>query len=311
MNKSEFYISSSNGSNQLHCVEWKPEGEPRAVVQISHGMVEYVERYDRFARFLNEAGIVVVGNDHLGHGLSVNNEEEFGYFGENEPSKTVVDDLYQVTLKMKKKYEGIPYFVMGHSMGSFMIRRYIMTYGSLVDGVVIMGTGSTPVPVLLGAKSFISIVRRLKGNTYRSALCDRLCFGNYNKRIHPVRTEKDWLTKDEQIVDQYLNTPMCTFLFTTNGYHTLFSTISFIQKKENIDKIPKDLPVYLISGEDDPVGNYGRGVKKVYEIYKHKNIQDIELKLYKGDRHELVNETDYEVVYQDILSWIEKRIHNI
>lgn len=311
MNKSEFYIPSKDGSHQLRCVEWIPEKAPRAVLQVSHGMIEHLERYDRFATFLNEAGIAVVGNEHLGHGKSVNGEEDYGYFTEKEPSKTVVDDLYQLTVQMKEKYPGIPYFVLGHSMGSFLIRRYIMTYGDKVDGVIIMGTGSTPAPVLFFARNFSALVGRLKGNRYRSALCEKLCFGAYNKRIKNPRTSKDWLTRDEALVDEYLNDPMCSFVFTINGYHTLFSTITFIQKEENINRIPNNLPVLLVAGEQDPVGNYGKGVMQVYHKYSKKQIQDIELKLYKDDRHEIIHELDYQVVYQDILSWIEKRIHNM
>lgn len=311
MNKSEFYIPSTDGSHKLRCVEWTPDGAPRAVLQISHGMVEHLERYDRFAAFLNEAGIVVVGNEHLGHGKSVSGEEDYGYFAENEPSKTVVDDLHELTVRMKEKYKGISYFVLGHSMGSFLLRRYLMTYGDKVDGAIILGTGHTTAPVLFFARNFSAFVGKLRGQRYRSALCDKLCFDSYNKKIKKSRTSKDWLTKDEAIVDEYLKDPMCSFIFTMNGYKTLFSTITFMQKEENINRIPKELPILLAAGEQDPVGNYGKGVKQVYQKYKSKQIQDIELKLYKDDRHELINELDYQVVYQDILSWIEKRIHNI
>lgn len=310
MNKQEFYIASGNGKDQLHGILWEPDKEVKAVLQISHGMVEYIGRYDRFARFLNEAGIVVVGNDHVGHGKT-SKEEDWGYFGGKEGSEFVVEDLHRVTVKMKEKYKGLPYFVLGHSMGSFMIRRYIMTYGNEVDGVIIMGTGCQPAPVLIGGKVILDVLKAIKGDRHRSKFVDYINFGSFNKKIKNRRTDKDWLTKDTEIVDAYLNDPMCSFLFTLNGFETLRSVTAYIQKKENIEKIPKELPVYFVSGEDDPVGNYGKGVLKVCETYRKHGMKDIEMKLYPEDRHELINETDYEVVYRDILTWIEKKVHNM
>lgn len=311
MNKSVFYISLGNDKNKLHCVLWEPEKEAKAVLQISHGMVEYIERYDHFAQYLTDAGIVVVGNDHRGHGMTACSEEDFGYFAENEPSKTAVEDLHRVTAKIKEKYKDLPYFVMGHSMGSFLIRRYLMTYGNEADGVIIMGTGAQPTAVLMAGKCIIRLLKTVKGERYRSALFDKMCFGSYNKRIQSPRTDKDWISRNADNVDSYLADPYCSFLFTLNGFETLFSTISFVQAKRNIGKIPKKLPVYMVAGKEDPVGNYGKGVRKVYETYKKHGIQDIEIKLYENDRHEILNETDYEIVYQDILSWIEKKVHNM
>lgn len=311
MRKSEFYIASKDEKNKLHCVLWEPVGAVKAVLQISHGMVEYIDRYDRFAEFLNEAGVAVVGNDHLGHGKTAATEEDLGYFCEEEPSKTVVEDLYQVTCKMKEKYKGIPYFVMGHSMGSFLIRRYIMTYGDKVDGVVISATGSLSHTTILAGKCLIRFLSTWKRERHRSAFFDYLCFGNYNKKIKNARTSKDWLSKDEKMVDAYLKHPYCTFTFTMNGFWTLFSTIGFIQKQKNVKKIPKELPVLFVAGDADPVGNYGKNVKKVYEKYKREGIKDISLILYPDARHELTNEVEYLKVYQDILSWIVERLHNI
>lgn len=310
MKKTESYIPSNDGVNKLHCITWEPDGEVKGVLQISHGMVEYIERYERFAEFMTEAGYVVLGNDHLGHGKSVK-EEDLGYFAEKESSKLLVDDLFLITEQTKRKYAGVPYYVMGHSMGSFLIRQYIMTYGSEVDGVIIMGTGGQPGGVLLFAKSVVKVLKAMKGERYRSKHFEQLTFSGYNKRIKECRTDKDWLTKDEKIVDAYRKDPFCSFVFTLNGFETLFSTISYIQKNKNISKIPKELPVLLVAGEEDPVGNYGKGVKRVYKKYRKQQIKDIELKLYKSDRHELLNETDYLQVSQDILSWIKQKQHNI
>lgn len=309
MIKTESYIPSQDGINQLHCVVWEPDGEVKGVLQISHGMVEYIERYERFAEFMTEEGFVVLGNDHLGHGKSVR-DEKFGYFAKEDASKILVDDLYQITKQMKEKYEGLPYFVMGHSMGSFIIRRYIMTYGSEVDGTIIMGTGGQPGVVLAFGKLAVKALKAIRGEHYRSRLVDYLSFSGYNRKIKNARTDKDWLTKDEGIVDAYRKDPFCSFIFTLNGFETLFSTLSFIQNKKNISKIPKELPVFFVAGEEDPVGNYGKGVKKIYKTYHTHQLKDIEIKLYESDRHELLNETDYLAVSQDILSWIKRKIHN-
>ena len=307
INKSEIKISSTNGKNQLHTIIWKPENEVRGILQISHGMVEYVNRYDRFATFLAERGFLVVGNDHLGHGNTVREEQELGYFGENG-SQTVVNDLYEVTKYMKKQYPNIPYYVLGHSMGSFIIRRYIMTYGSSVDGTIIMGTGSQPDVVLKVGKMVVKLLSKIKGAKYRSQFVDKMAFGTYNKKFAPVRTNKDWLTKDTDVVDDYIQHPFCSFLFTLNGFYTLFDTISFIQIKENISRIPKEMPIFMIAGDMDPVGNYGKAVKQVYRDYQQEGINNIRMKLYSNDRHEILNELDYQVVQQDIYDWLLQQL---
>lgn len=312
MKKTELYIKSTNNENNLHTIVWEPEGDIEAIVQISHGMIEYIDRYDRFAKFLNSKGILVVGNDHLGHGLTAKDDNELGYFHTNYKSKTVVDDLYEVTKYIKSRFgEEIPYFVLGHSMGSFLIRRYIMTYGEEVDGAVIVGTGSQPELVLKGGKAVLKILKVFKGDSYRSKFVEKMAFGTYNKKFKPVETPNDWISRDKDIVNKYVNDKYCTFLFTLNGYEILFDVLEFIQKPQNKVKIPKDLPMVFISGDMDPVGNYGKNVNQIYKDYKASGIQDIDIKLYKDGRHEILNELNYEDVYNDIYNWLKERIENI
>lgn len=207
-------------------------------------------------------------------------------------SETVVADLYEVTRFAKKNYPNVPYFLFGHSMGSFMARRYIMTYGNELDGVIISGTGNQSGSVLKAGKIMVSLTKFFKGDRYRSKMLKNMFFSKFNNHIPNVRTSNDWLTKDETIVDKYNTDKYCTYSFTVNGYRTLLDVLSFIQNSNNIAKIPKNLSVFLIAGEEDPVGNYGKAVKNVYEIYKKAGIKDISIKLYKNDRHELINETD-------------------
>ncbi len=300
----EIYIPSTNNRNQLHVAIWEPERETKAILQISHGMVEYIVRYDDFAKHLNQQGILVIGNDHLGHGQSVLDESEFGYFGK-EKGSAVVDDLYEVTKYAKKQYgENIPYFLMGHSMGSFMARRYLMTYGEKITGAIISGTGYKAAPVLVAALFFTAVIKLFHGERYRSPFLKWLAFHTYNRKIADVKTENDWLTRDAAVVAAYNENPYCKFSFTVNGYETLSDTIKYIQKQSNWEKTPKQLPILMIAGEEDPVGSYGKDVKKVYKKYQQLGCNHIELKLYQDDRHELVNELDREVVYADISQWI-------
>lgn len=306
--KSEFYMNSTNGKNKLHCILWHPMNNVRAIVQISHGMSEYVDRYDRLATFLARQGILVIGNDHLGHGETAKDMDELGYFPTKDLSKTVVDDLYKVTKTIRAKHPGVPFFLLGHSMGSFMARRYLMTYGSRVDGVILMGTGSQPPAVLKAAKAAAAGLSLVKGEKHRSKMMLELAFGTYNKRIQPVRTEYDWLSRDTASVDAYVEDPYCGFMFTLNGYRVLFDAISFIQDGKNIRRLPPEVPVFFVSGDDDPVGHYGEDVKALCQLYKEAGMKHVDMKLYPGDRHELLNELDYEQVQADILSFIEAQL---
>lgn len=180
--KKEISLPSTDGINRLHTVMWKPEGDIKAILQISHGMLEYIERYDEFAKYLNEYGIMVIGNDHLGHGHTAENDDDLGYF-DKEKSRTVVNDLYVVTKYAKEKYgNNIPYFLLGHSMGSFMARRYIMTYGKKLSGAIICGTGYTPGAVLLLGRIVAYITQKIKGERYRSLLLKKAVFAGYNKK---------------------------------------------------------------------------------------------------------------------------------
>lgn len=303
--KKNLYYPSSDGVTKIHAIEWIPEGEIRAILQISHGMVEFIDRYDRFARYLNQYGIYVVGNDHLGHGASVVDDEKHGFFKQPDGNECVIKDLHRLRHITSKKYPELPYFMMGHSMGSFLIRQYMMVHGEGLSGVIVMGTGTQPEAVLKTGKMVCKMIASSKGWEYRSKFVDNLAFGGYNKKFEPARTPQDWLTKDEKIIDAYMNHPWCTFMFTLNGYYQLFRTIQFVQKKANINRIPKNLPVLITSGEDDPVGNFGKGVRTVYDSYKAAGIRNLQIKLYETDRHEILNEMDYETVFEDLKNWLE------
>lgn len=330
--KKETRIPSSNGRNQLHVVVWEPQCEIKAVLQISHGMIEMIDRYDKFARYLAANGIVVAGNDHLGHGQTAADADELGYMNAYNGSRTIVSDLHRVTICLKKVYPGVPFYLMGHSMGSFLARRYLSEYGfdrrrpsayrpdSSIDGFICMGSGSQPAAILAIAQTVAAFEKRVYGERYRSKLLAFLAFSSYNLGI-PLftiqngrkrwRTEKDWLTRNTQIVDDYRKNPYCRFQFTVKGYETLFNTIRYIQKEENIDKIPKNLPVLFVAGEKDPVGHYGRDNRELYQLYRRKVSQDVSCYIYEGARHEILHELEYEKTYKDIKDWILAHIEKI
>ncbi|MCM1244689.1 MAG: lysophospholipase [Roseburia sp.] len=303
--KTEYGMPSSNGQDTVHIIEWKPEGDVRGILQISHGMIEYIDRYDRFARFMADKGFVVIGNDHLGHGETAA-DKNFGYFAPKDGSYYVVRDLHRVSRYIRKKYPEAPFFLMGHSMGSFMARRYAMMYGNELDGLILMGSGSKPQWLLNIGKALVNLLSRCKGERSHSRILDKISFAMYNSHFAPVRTSSDWLTRDVDEVDKYRKHKYCQFTFTLNGYRTLFEGISYIQEKRHIHKIPRELPILFMSGEEDPVGNYGKGVKAVASSYRRAGVKDVTCILYPEARHELLNELEYEKTQEDMWEWIRR-----
>lgn len=308
MIKKEFYFDSRDGKNKIHAVRWMPDSSdaPVCVVQVVHGMAEYVERYEEFAGFLTDRGIVVTGEDHLGHGRSVGEKGTYGYFCEQDPATVLVRDVHRLKKMTQELYPDVPYVILGHSMGSFIVRNYMCRYGTGISASVLMGTGMQPELVLKLSKAIAQVQKIFCGADHVSKLIDKLAFGSYNKRVGNVRTSSDWLSRDAERVDQYIADPMCGFVFTVNGFSTLFELILRLYRRENLERIPGSLPVCMVSGTDDPVGSYGRGVQKTYDSLRKAGLENIELKLYEGGRHELINETNRAEVMQDIYEWLKR-----
>lgn len=306
--KQNFYFKSSNKETKVHGICWIPEAvEVRAVLQIVHGMVEFVDRYDDFARFLCAQGIVVVGDDHLGHGDSVASREDWGYLGDNG-FECIVNDVHKIQKQFKKRFPGVPYYILGHSMGSFLTRYFLIKYGREVDGAIIMGTGYHSVPVAVFGKALTRVLAAVKGWKYRSVLVNKMAFGSYNKGFAPARTDFDWISRDEATVDAYIAEPRCQFVFTLNAYHEMFKGLEFIAKKANLEKMPKQLPVLFVSGGADPVGDKGQGVQKVYDMFVLSGMDNMDIIFYEGARHEILNETNRQEVYDDLYDWLNKEI---
>ncbi len=306
--KKYFTFPSTDRRTKIHAVKWVNESlEPKAVVQITHGMVEHIERYDEFAAFLADRGYVVVGHDHLGHGRSVCSEEDYGFFAEDQPALVLLQDMHRLRIGTAAQYPGLPYFMLGHSMGSYLLRRYLSSQGSGLAGAIIVGTGQVSDVITSAGLAFLKKEAKKHGWRYRSEKARDMTYGSSYKQFDLTGEDlsNSWLSRNEESVKAYMEDPKCGFTFTLNGYWALLSTVKFDNQKKNIEAIPKDLPIDILSGEEDPVGDLGKGVKKVYGAFVKAGIKDVSCKLYPEDRHEILNELDRDVVYRDVLEWIE------
>ena len=301
--KNDLYFPSVDGKTTIHAIEWVPEGEPKAVLQMVHGMNEYIDRYNEFASFMADSGFYVVGHDHVGHGESVAPDGTRRFFAEKNGNRVLLEDMETVRKTAAEKYPDVPHFILGHSMGSFLVRQFIARHGGSLTGAVIMGTGSQPAMTLKSGIALCSIIGAAKGKRYESRLVNKIAMNGNLKRIENPRTIADWLSKNEPNIDAYISNPWCNGMFTVGAYKDMFISIQDCQSKTTIDRIPKELPLLLVSGEEDPIGAYGKGVEAAYESYKKAGIQDVTIKLYPGDRHEILNELDRGMVYQDLLDW--------
>lgn len=305
----ELYYPSHDEETTIHAYIWEPKGEVKGVIQILHGMAEYATRYTPFAQFLTEQGFAVVAEDHLGHGHSVKGEDRLGYFCQNNGVDVVLADIRTLTEKAKKIYPQKPIFLIGHSMGSFFARVYMAKYGQDLSGTVLLGTGWQHKSVLRLAQFFTKCEAKKHSWQYRSSFINNLAFGSYNKKFKPNHTEYDWLSVDSQNIQNYIADPLCGVPFTCNGFATLFAVISRACNRRTIRHTPKNIPILLLSGGDDPVGSYGKGVEKTYKTFLKANQQDVSLTLYRGFRHELLNDSCAEQVQEDILAFIHSHLN--
>ncbi len=305
---SAYYFPSSDGKTLIHVSQWTPTSRPiRGVVQISHGVAEYAARYDPFARFLCAAGFLCVANDHLGHGLSQIEGQPPVYFGEQDGWTHVVDDMAQLQRRTAKAYPELPYFIFGHSMGSFITRTYLIRYPGQVRGAVLCGTGhQSPLVVSGGLLVANSEIRKLGAAAF-SPKADQLAFGAYNKAFAPARTKYDWISANPDNVDDYIADPLCGGDATLGLFRDMLTGIQFLTKQSNINQMDKDTAVLFIAGDQDPVGSMGKGVKRARAAFQRAGVRDLSLKLYHGLRHEILNEKSRRFVYQDVLSWLEAR----
>ncbi|MFD0868513.1 alpha/beta hydrolase [Paenibacillus residui] len=290
----------------IHVYKWEPdEGEKTCgIVQVVHGSCEHANRYERFARFLTEHGWAVYAGDLRGHGRSVSRKEDLGYFGEKDGWSGMVDDVHKVTELIREEYPDKNIVLFGHSMGSFLARHYAMLFGPELAGLILSGSAHYDRLSLRAGRFLAEREIRRKGIKHRSMLLYKLTYASFNRRFEPARSRQDWLSRDQTEVDLFLQDELCGFVFTAGGFRDMFDGLLFITDPVNIRRTPGDLPIYLISGKDDPVGQFGKTVKRAYDSYRSAGLTNIEMKLYDGMRHEILNEIGREEVYGDILGWM-------
>ncbi len=305
MNHRQAFSFPSVQGLSLSARKWVPEGEARGVVQLVHGMAEHIDRYDGVAEALNEHGFLVVGHNHLGHGESAPVK---GFFGDRNGWQALIDDVHTLRGLTEKENPGLPYFLLGHSMGSFVVRCYLTEHSEGLKGCVLSGTGDFAPGAVSGGLAISNLICLFGGKKKESPLINRIGFSASNKPFAPNRTDFDWLSRDEGEVDRYVADPLCGFLFTAGGYRDMFLGLKRMSSLPDLQKIRKDLPVLFISGGSDPVGGMGAGVRKVAESYRAAGLRDTEVKLYPDARHELFNELNRKQVFADLSAWLESHL---
>lgn len=308
MNKREFYYPSSDGKTRIHAVEWSPDESPKAILQIAHGVTEYILRYEEFAEYLTSKGILVVGNDHIGHGTSIAENAKPMYFGPEGSFKYAVDDVNTLYKTTKEKYENIPYIILGFSLGSFIIRRFLIDYPDTVDGAILVGTGQIA-PIKIKIAKFIAKSEAKKhGEENPTPMIKSLSFNNYNKLFKPNRTDYDWLCLSKTSLDKYIRDKNRGKELSAGLFREMLSGMEYTGKIDNMKKMNKDIPVLFLSGEMDPVGEKGKSVKKAYSDFKKVGIEDVDMKLYKDLRHDILHEDNCVEIYNDIYNFIKEKV---
>ena len=278
------------------------EGQPKAVVQLLHGMVEHVKRYDEFARFLNKHGYVVLGDDHRGHGVTA--QGNLGVVPEGDCFADTVEDEILIGKYARETYKA-PLLVFGHSYGSFLTQRYIQK-SSEIAGVILCGSACMDIPDVKAGLAVAKIQAALCGKNKKANLIRKMSFGPYNAQFKDEKKENAWLTRDDERRQAYNADPMCNYTMSIAFYTSFFSALSKLYSAQALSGIPKELPVFIISGDKDPVGGSGKLIEKLYEVYKNNGLVNVSVKLYQGARHELLNEINREEVMADILSFYGK-----
>lgn len=307
-NFSQITYPSRDGKNTVYACIYTPKFcTAKGIVQIVHGMIDYVERYEPLAEFLTGEGYIVAGNHHLGHGRSASTSDDLGYFGENSAIETLLKDMHTMNRYLRDAFPALPLVIFGHSMGSFLTRLYIEKYPHSIKGAVIHGT-SGPLAVTGMGKLLASLIMKSKGRRHRSKKLTKIAFSSYNSHFPKEEGHNAWLTRDAEAIKGHDDDEFSNFTFTVSAYHDLFTMLQHCNKREWFEGYPKSLPTYIVSGDEDPVGKYGKGPMQVYKRLLISGCERLTLKIYSGARHELFLETNRQEVYGDLLSWLNENI---
>ncbi|WP_251197318.1 alpha/beta hydrolase [Anaerotardibacter muris] len=301
----EFNFPSWDGESNIRALLWVPEREPRGIVQLIHGMSEHIERYDPFARYLAERGFVVCGHDHIGHGKSAGSRSNLGHMPVNTGADVLVEDVDSLRSIMTSAFsDHLPYFIFGHSMGSFTLRVYLTRHGEGLAGAILCGTGQKPRLVSLAGNAVAKLAAKLRGERAKSDFLHSMADGAFSKQVEDPRTEFDWISADPGNVDAYINDDLTGFSFTLGGYASLTRLTLLAADLELAKKIPNSLPLLFIAGANDPVGENGKGVQAAADLMRKAGAENVEVVLYDGMRHEILNEADAAKVFSDVATWL-------
>lgn len=293
----------------IYTYKWEDENikKPKAVIQIAHGMAETAQRYETFAKVLTKNGYIVYINDHRGHGKTAKIIENVGHLAEKEGFRCLVEDMYTLTNIIKKENEDLPIYLFGHSMGSFASQRYIMDYSNNLSGLILCGSNGKQGIILNLAHLIINHEIKKYGRRFKSNKINNLIFDGEIIRRNE-KTKFDWLSRDKEQVEKYINDPFCGVVCSCGFFYDLVQGLKEIEDKENLKKVPLDIPIYIISGDKDPIGKNGNGVLRLRDRYIKLGVKDVTCKLYKDGRHELLNEINREEVFEDIICWLNNKI---
>lgn len=301
------YKSANGVSNVTYYILTPEQSELRGIVQLSHGMCEYFSRYTAFAKYLCGLGFIVCGNDHIGHGASVSRDADLGFFSVRDGWKYLVEDVKQLTDLMQHRYPNLPYFILGHSMGSLIVRLYLTEYGDRLSGCILTGTAG-PQPAAISAAHLADSIARSRGVTYRSGFLSTITFRGYNRRIKNPHSIFDWISRDRDVVSLYQSDEKCNFIFTATGFRDLYTLVIKANANSTFRRTPNTLPLLFLSGDKDPVGKYGEGVRRVVNLYRGAGLKNIEVIFYKDARHDIFNELDRLQTFGDISRWLEAQL---
>ena len=302
-----FHYPSARDGCSIHALEWAPEGPPRGIVHLVHGISEHIGRYDETARFLAEHGFLVCGEDHLGHGRTVT-DGSYGFFAPENGWTLAARGVRALRKLEGARHPNLPYFLLGHSMGSFLTRTYLILWPGTVSGAVLMGTGQEPAPLVALGKRISALECRRLGPRGVSPLVHTLSLGAYNRRFRPSRTPSDWLSRDPAEVDAFLADPLCQSRPTVSLFRDMMGGLQLIARRDQLARMDPSVPVCFLSGQEDPVGGMGRGVEQVVRMFQDAGCRDLSLHLYPGARHELFHEQNRREVWADLLDWLEDRL---